>query len=241
MYAGLLGQTEETNPALKKIGDKVDNKWIKVTAADLKEYNSSGDDQQTVCVQKAITDFQANKSQQDQLFKAYSDNRFINVDKQLGTTQIGSSISQGYQLGFDSKKVDSFDKATEQTDIVKAINKCLGDEFTKSEESAGDASSDFSTTVEVWADQWTHTLTRLKVILNSKSTGSITVSVDPKLNASAKVDIPTSNVTNFKDLKNDFESLLPADTLPVEGDEFDPTLLDDLEGLEDEDVAPLQS
>lgn len=215
-YAGFLGTTMDADPTLKKIGNEVDDKWIKLTAADLKEINSSGDDQQTTCIQKAVTGFQNNKSEQQQLFKLFNDNRFISIDKQLGTTKINGRMSQGYQLGFDDKKAESFAKATEQLEVIKALNKCVGDK-TSDDTSNSATSAKADATIELWADQWDHTLTRVKIASNNKDSGSLSFSFDPQFNKVVKVEAPTTNVTQFKDLKKDFESLIPTSpTLPTE-------------------------
>lgn len=211
-YAGFLGTTLNADPTLKKIGDEVDDKWIKFTAADIKELNSSGEDQQGACIEKAITDFQNDKSQQQQLYKSFSDNRFITVDKQLGTSKIGGRMSQGYELGYDQKKADSFGKAAEQLAVFKAVNKCVGGDTNK--DSSNNTSAPASNTkLEIWADQWDHTLTRVKISSSDKDSGSFSFNFDPQFNKIVKVDAPTTNVTQYKDLKKDFDSLISASSL----------------------------
>jgi hypothetical protein len=182
---------------------------VKLTAADLKELNTSGNDQQGICLQKAVTDFQNNKSQQNQLFKAFNDNRFVKVDKQLGSAKIGDSTSNGYQLGFDEKKAESFGKVAEQIDVTRALKNCLGD----SNPISNQPTPTGTTTIEVWADQWSHQLTRLKVEVDGHESGVMTLTFDPQLNKPANVQIPTTGITPFTDLKKDFEALYPTDSL----------------------------
>lgn len=211
-YAGFLGTSVDADPALKKISDEVDNKWVKITAADLKELNSEGDDQQGACIEKAVTDFQNDKSQQQQLFKSFNDNRFVTVEKQLGTSKIGGRMSQGYELGYDQKKAESFGKAAEQLTVFKALKKCVGDKTDTS--TSDDATTDTSNIkVEVWADQWDHTLTRVRLSNNDNGNGTLSFNFDPQFNKIVKIDAPTTNVTEYKNLKKDFESLFTANSL----------------------------
>lgn len=210
-YAGFLGTTLSADPTLKKIGDEVDDKWIKLTAADVKELNNSGDDQQTICVQKTLTNFQNNKSEQQQLFKIFNDNRFITVNKQIGTAKINGRMSQGYELKFDQKTAENFDKSTKQLQVVKELNKCIGNETAA--ETVNSSSATPIPTFEIWADQWDHTLTRVKISGSDNESGALSITFDPQFNKIVKVEAPTENVTQYKDLKKDFDSLFTANSL----------------------------
>lgn len=203
-YAAMLGGDAS---AFKGVTDMLDNKWVKVTQADLKELNPDGDDQQLTCLQKAVTDFNNNKAQQDQLFKAFTDNRFVTVGKQLGSAKIGNSMSNGYELAFDNQKAESFGKAAEQTDFVKALNKCVGDQATNESSESKSEGATPDVKLEVWADQWSHQMTRFKVTTEDEEVGKVTFNIDQQLNKPVKVTLPTDNVTQFKDLKAEFEKL----------------------------------
>lgn len=209
-FASAMGGAAEANPQLTSLTNKLDNKWVKITQADLKELNSSGDDQQTVCLQKTITDFQSNKAQQDQLYKAFNENRFVKIDKELGSAKIGNSTSNGYELGVDAQKAKSFGKAAEQIDVIKSVQKCVGEDLKAGEDSSEEATNkSLKTKVEVWADKWSHQLTRLKVTVEDEQ-GKMAINLDPQLNTTSKVTVPTDNITLFKDLKADVEALVPA-------------------------------
>lgn len=188
---------------------KIDNKWVVVTADDVKRF--TGDegvsDKELTCVQDVLGDIRTNKTYQKELSDAYQKNRFILVKESKGTESIDGRQSNHYVLSFDEAKSKSFGEALKNTSVFKAVDDCVADDLAKSTDNAEkDASKSEAPTVELWVDTWSHKPTRLKISSNSADSGKVVIDSVFHLDAKVSIDTPKADTT-VKDLETEINNL----------------------------------
>lgn len=134
---------------------KVESKWIKIAA---EKGSSTADSEMQTCLNNLAKKIENDKATQNELMKAYSDNKFIVVKEQLGV----KDGSYGYVLGFDKVKANTFVKAIDSTQFAKSLSHCLGASH-ESSSSIGDVSGvdeNFKDSrFELWVSQDSHQIT----------------------------------------------------------------------------------
>lgn len=196
VYDSLLG------PSITKVGDK----WIKISADDIKSISSKTSKEYT-CTQDMIKKVRGDKKLSDQLTDVYMKNRFLVVKENLGV----KDGSAGYVVDIDKQVGKKFDAAVKDTTVYKDLAECSpgaakalesGTSDLKSKVDSDDTSSDATYRVEIWADQWSHQLTRMNATVQSEEDGdktAIDLHIKQQLNVPVAVTIP-NNTVSLKDV-----------------------------------------
>jgi hypothetical protein len=206
----LLDSLSTSDTTLPKVFDdiikKIDGKWVKISAKDMKDVSAESAQTQT-CTKNAMKKFQEDKAMATEVAKLYRDNKFITVSEKLGS----KDGSLGYVIDGDKAKAKSFDKGFKNTAIYKELKKC-DDSFSSNVDSLltddpKDSSSGKSR-VSVWVSRWSHQLTKLELEGSSdESQGGLVV--EPTFNQAVAVTVP-KDVTTISELKEDIEKAQQA-------------------------------
>ena len=206
----LISSLSTDSMALPKAFDdivaKIDGKWIKVSAKDMKDISPDSSKSQA-CTKAAMKKFQDDKTRVKEITELYKDNKFVFVSEKLG----GKNGSLGYIIDGDSAKAKSFGKGLKNTTIYKDLKKC-DDSIEKTVDNIFDGdskdSSDSKTRFTVWVSRWSHEFTKLSLEGSDKeSSGNITF--EPTFNKSVAVTIPTK-VTTLNELQEDIKKAQQA-------------------------------
>lgn len=204
--------------AINAIVAKIDNKWIKIDADDMKDVSEEASKTQT-CMTDAINKFKDDKAATKQVGDLYRANQFIVIDEKLGS----KDGSLGYVLSSDEAAAKAFALSLKDTDIYKDLNKCddsfkIDEKTFDQEDSAADASN---TRVELWVDRWSHQITKLSVVDNgTDSDKTVTTMVfEPVFNKSVTVETP-KGATTIQQLQKDIEALSAQYTSSMYGPSY---------------------
>lgn len=191
-----LYMATDSNTAQSIFG-KFDNKWISFDSQ-----SSSSSDATQQCFANAYDKLSTDKSQQNEIIKAYQDNLFLVIDKKLPSKTINGVGSLGYQLHLDYNKFYAFGTALKQTTLGKAISNCdstVFDAFNKP-----DSSNTNTQEYDVYISRFGHQLTQISANY-SKDDQKLSLTISLKNNTSVKIDKPKADMT-FQNLLNDIES-----------------------------------
>lgn len=183
------------------IVNRVEDKWIKVSAADLKQ---DGDAEQA-CFMDAVEKIRTDTAIRNEIVEVYKKNKFVIVDKELGV----KNGSVGYQLKIDEKAGEAFGKAIETTAFANEMKKCDENIFKDSEgdRAAESMPDNTEVTAEVWITRWSHDISGFKMNLNNKDTSTnamLDLALEP-----GKSDVVTvpSGATSIQELQDDISEL----------------------------------
>ncbi len=191
------------------ISETLSRKWVKITKAELEQLAVGGSS--ATCIQEKIKDAKRASELRNELLNLAKAHEFLKVSKELGAKdgQLGYELAfdaaelKAYLLGFiETKTFDDFrvcvassSTAITKADALKAVNSIQ----------ESDLSSALSgTKITIWADQWSHKLTMLKI--NVSETGlapglEISAEIEPRDAPKADFNIPTETIT-IKELQN---------------------------------------
>ncbi|MET0979986.1 MAG: hypothetical protein ABWX90_01880, partial [Candidatus Saccharimonadales bacterium] len=187
-------------PLFDDIIDKIDNKWIKISAQDIKNYNADFAVIQK-CSGDAIMKIQNDAATKSTLLELYKKYPFITVDKSLGAK--GDSL--GYSLKINHDVSRSFTTEYKKTAFYKDLVKC-DKSYAIDKDVAKQAVAPSGTAVDVWVSRWSHILTKVDVRDENKASQT-NVSIDPKFNQPVNVVVP-KDATTLEKLQNDVQELL---------------------------------
>jgi hypothetical protein len=196
--------------ALKKdaqpLIDKVNNKWIKITPADVKEVSGSDSDSDktTKCVQDVVKSIRDDSKIRNEITDAYRKNAFLAVDNK-GSESINGTASFHYAVTADDKKGEAFGNALKDTTAFKKLKECDAS-FDSSDTSSDSSSDDTKVTSDLWVSQWSHDVTRLKLHAISKDSVA-DIQLDFSLGKKVTVDVPTTDIVTFKDIETTAEKV----------------------------------
>lgn len=201
-----LGATGMTS-AFDGLIEKIDNKWIRISADDLAEFSKEASDTKK-CASDVLKKLDTDKPTRDEFASIYGKNKFIVVDSDLPARTIAGVDSMGYKLSIDRAVAKSFVEAINKTQLVKDLQKC-DDSFKLDAESiTEEPDNGVTTTVEVSVSRWSHEFTQLKFDAKNKS-GSASATIEPLFNKDVKVVAPTDFLT-LKQLQAEIESAMTA-------------------------------
>lgn len=189
---------ENSQTLFDQIIARIDDKWIKVSAADIQGYSTSVAKLQK-CVSEVTNKIQSDDAQRSELVAVYKQHPFVVIDKSLGA----KNGSLGYLVSINENTSRAFDAEFKRTRLYKSLSACY----------AGLESSASITTVappqlEVWISRWTHTITSLT--LRDESNGqTTTITVEPIFNRSVTIAAPKS-ATTLQQLQKDVQALLSS-------------------------------
>jgi hypothetical protein len=197
----LDSQRAEVAKSIDPVVDKIDNKWIKVTADDLRQ---DGEDVQA-CILDAVEKNNNDDAMRNQLIDTYKKNKFVRVDKELGV----KDGNVGYELKIDDAAAEAFSKDIENTTFGSELKKCDETIFKDINEDVTPAIDDnVQVTTEVWITRWSHQLSAFKVAIEDKDDKmSAKLDFGFVMNQSDEVVIPT-DATSITELQDDIMELM---------------------------------
>lgn len=180
----------------------LDNKWIKVTPDDLNMTGDTTYSSTQACMRTAFGKIQSDASYRNELSSLYNKQRFLVVQKSLGSQ--GSDI--GYQVGIDVVKERAFADGLNSTKLGADLKQCDASFSSDSYQLPTDTKN--LPVMELWANRWNHSLTKLTL----KSPSTVTdmtynFTLTPKLNQAAAISVP-QGATDIKDLMSQLQSSL---------------------------------
>jgi hypothetical protein len=189
-----------SQPLFDKIIAKVNDKWIKITADDLKGYS-----EEVAAAQKCTTDamkkIQSDNAVKSELLTIYKKHPFIAIDKRL-TPKDGSF---GYQLKVNHDASKAFTKEYKKTSFYQTLQKC-DDSFAIKDDDLFKQDNADKTNVAIWVDQWSHQIT--KVTLKEDDTSrSAAVDMNTKFNQPVIITTP-KDATTLEQLQKDVQEVL---------------------------------
>jgi len=197
----MVAAKKEYQQELSPIVTKIDNRWVKFTADDLKSSDSSSDNQS--CYTDAIKQLQEDKDERNELVKVYGQHKFVTVNKKLGS----KDGSLGYDLSVNKTESKAFAKAVKDTTFGKAIVKCDSDAFDTSDSSTSD-SNDSKVTMQLWVTRWSHQISELKATVDTKGTDAATADIDLKLQVGKGEAVKApSDAVSIKDLQTEIQQV----------------------------------
>lgn len=189
---------------------KIDNKWIRISADDLAEFNEDASKAQK-CAADTLKKIENDKAVHDGLVKAYEKNKFVVIDSSLPGRTIGGVDSMGYKLSFNKDAAKKFAEAVNEMQFMKDLQKC-DSSFKSFKLDASDVTDaqDKNTTkaIEVSVSRWTHEFTQLKVTDRDDGTSGEFI-LEPTFGKAVTVTAPTDFMT-LKQLQSEIESAMMA-------------------------------
>ena len=168
----------------------INGKWVKIDLSQSDEFKEVGTAQK--CYQDLAKKLENDATLRNELKDAYTANQFISINKELGLKTINGTPSLGYEIGTDEAKTKAFFEDLNTSQLATELKKCdenidLSYDTVKSE-------TEGTTTNQIWASQFGHSLTRFEsTYQNDEQRGSLVF--EPKIGDSTPVTIPTDSVS----------------------------------------------
>ena len=203
----VLKQSGMTSSPFDELVAKIDNKWIRVSADDLAEYDKDAGKAQT-CLTDTMKKIQNDKAVHDSLVKAYENNKFVVIDSSLPGRTINGVDSMGYKLSLNNEAAKKFAEAVNEMQFMKDLQKC-DSSFESFKLDASDMKSTTGTTstetVEVSVSRWSHEFTQLKVTGKDDDASGEFI-LEPIFGKDVTVAAPTDFMT-LKELQAEIEKV----------------------------------
>lgn len=171
----------------------IENKWIKIDLKEAEGFNEAADTQK--CFQDALAKIKNDKAIAGEIKDAYTKNQFISIKKELGMKDISGVNSIGYEIGTDEAKTKAFFDQIKNSKLAEELKKCDSD-IDLTYDGAKKSDDNASATLEVWAAQFGHKLTRIEIRRKSAdndTTGKFVF--EPKINVPVTVTAPTNTIS----------------------------------------------
>lgn len=181
---------------MRPIIEKIDDRWVKFGAEDMRMVDSTFGDEYE-CKHKVITSLQSDTDKLKQIAERYQQNKVIRVKETL-PAQEGSV---GYVINIDQTMLKNFMKSLQSTKFYTELQACSKNGMPPFDEDVADLDKLSSSRTELWIDQMSRQLTRIKSTsttsqgINKEST---TFDMKTKFNTPVKVTEPKDFVP-FKD------------------------------------------
>jgi len=190
----------ELPASITSIVTKIDSRWIKISATDLKDFSEDYSKSQK-CTTDVVKKYENDSAAINQIVDLYSKNRFIEVKQKLGS----KNGSLGYVVDGNNEKAKSFAKGLNDTTIMKAMVACDDSFKIDSGDLTNDTESDSKSTsrVEVWVDRWSHQLTKIAVTDTSDASDTSLV-FEPTFGGDIAVTVPKDTIS-LSELQADYE------------------------------------
>jgi hypothetical protein len=187
----LQGLPAEMKPNVDAAIAKINDKWIKLTPADLNTTSSTDTTKSQQCFRTAFNKFQTDAQYRSDVNDLYAKNQFIAIKQNLGE----KDGSLGYKLGLDASKEKAFVDGLTHTKVYADLQKC-DSTFKLDSSTINNTMGSSAPDVELWADKWSHSLTKL--VLTSPSTektDTYNVTLNPKFDQNVTIDTPKDAMT----------------------------------------------
>ena len=180
--------------------DKYENKWIKVTAQDLRD--SSPQAEKTQKCYKEINQKLSQDSFKKDVESTYRKHQFVVVKDELGLRD----GNVGYRIDVDTAIADEFEKTFKQTESYKELKSICDGVLVNDNNSSSrsNSSDDDDAIVNVWISQWGHKLEKVE-ITSDESSQKVDAVVNLDYDKSAEVKVPTETVS-IKQLIEDIQT-----------------------------------
>ena len=199
---GSLGATSTTSNPYETLIEKIDDKWIKIAASDLKEFSKEAGDTQK-CVTDAIKSIETDTKVKDEITSLYEKNRFIVVGDKLGS----KDGSLGYNVSVDADAANAFYTGIGSTEIGKKLVACDDSISFEANDDINDATREEPATLEVWVSRFTHELTEFNGTRTNVDDGDVSFVFKPVFNQAVTVEVP-SDTTSLKEIIDEYEKLM---------------------------------
>lgn len=202
-----LKQSGMTSSPFDELVAKIDNKWIRVSADDLAEYDKDAGKAQK-CLTDTMKKIQDDKAVHDGLVKAYENNKFVVIDSSLPSRTINGVDSMGYKLSLNNDAAKKFAEAVNEMQFMKDLQKCdssLESFKLDTADMKNSAGTNSTETVEVSVSRWSHEFTQLKVTGKDTDTSGEFV-LEPLFGKAVTVAVPTDFMT-LKELQTEIEKV----------------------------------
>jgi hypothetical protein len=196
----LIGSTVPSANAYTSLANQIAGKWIKLSKADIDQVTGTGGASAT-CIQTKWKDSAHADAVKTEMVNLARSHEFVVVKKELGV----KSGSVGYQMVADATELKAFLSGFIDTKAFADLQSCSATmtlgfskaEALKSISALTDTeleSAMSGTNIEIWADQWTHRLTRV-TIATVQSGVALRADLVPAGDRSSKVKIPTESIS----------------------------------------------
>jgi hypothetical protein len=203
----VLKQSGMTSSPFDELVAKIDNKWIRVSADDLAEYDKDAGKAQA-CLTDTMKKIQNDKAVHDSLVKAYENNKFVVIDSSLPGRTINGVDTMGYKLSLNNEAAKKFAEAVNEMQFMKDLQKC-DSSFESFKLDASDIKSTTGSTstetVEVSVSRWSHEFTQLKVTGKDDDASGEFI-LEPIFGKDVTVAAPTDFMT-LKELQAEIEKV----------------------------------
>lgn len=183
----------QASPLLTQVSAKVNDKWFEIDSTLIKTAKLD-------CLLES--DNTISDDNLKSLLDDYTKNPFVTIDKTSADTVNGKAATK-FELTLDNKTADQYSKSLENTDQIKKINECFGEEAVSGvvgdqdiTQNVKEAAVTGKTPFTIWVDKATKTITRASIqsTADQKKQG-IDVKVDATMDYSeVKVDKPNGAV-----------------------------------------------
>lgn len=179
---------------------RVDANWIKISKNDLSEFGDRYSEAQA-CTNKIYKLISEDKKIKQELADVYKNNRFIAVDKQLGSRD----GNLGYRIKIDKRELKNAVKDLKYTQLYEEIQKCDEDFDLDEFDIDMDEDSDAEIVTEVWISRFGHEFVNLNGEFKGESS-TFDYSISPKFNGKVNIETP-KNVISLSELSDEIKDI----------------------------------
>lgn len=194
---------------------KIDNRWIKVTKDDLKEFGMPDEEKLDKCT-SALEAVKLSNPDKKALKKLFKENQFIVAGEELGSESISGEKSFHYKLDFNNQAAENFAKQVINLESFAEVKRdCeLDEEKIADGFKEGDSKTkkdDVKPVVELWVGKKSRRPTKFRVAASDKE---FAVDFDTTVKFDAKdvtIEKPSSSIS-ITDLKDEIQGIMGQQT-----------------------------
>jgi hypothetical protein len=194
---------KESQTMLDQLIAKVDDRWIKISADDMKEFSEESSKTQK-CFTDTLNKFKDDKKATGEVADIYKKHKFLTIEQNLGSQ--GGSL--GYSVKANKEAGKAFASDMKNTRIYKSMQDCDKDFKLDTDDVTADSQKADESKVEVWVERWSHEITKI-VVKDDKGPDTADMTLEPRFNKPVNVTAPEKSVT-LTDLKTEIEGLVQS-------------------------------
>lgn len=182
---------------------KIDDKWVKVSSDDVKQFSETAANNQK-CLTDAFKKLESDKAEQKEISDLYRKHKFITVSKKLGSATVANVQSLGYELTGNTAVLKQFVGELNNTKFAASLKTC--DKSFSFDADAITDDNEAKENVRVWVSRWSHNFTRLSVDSTDANNQKTNLWLEPRFNAGTPITPPSDAIT-IEQLQSDIQSL----------------------------------
>lgn len=186
--SGLVADAANQGTYANLLLQKIEGKWLKITSAELQPYSKKYASIQS-CIETVIGKVQTDQPLLEEAVDVYQKNRFIVVDKVIGTR----GTSTGYSVHVDKDKMKTFFDGFKTTVLYRQLHDCDSATFDLNSQKMVNSITKKATKLDLWINQ-SHEITEIYTVGSLNGTQS-ELRIMPQFNQEAKIIVPTSTVS----------------------------------------------